>query len=58
MGKVYMSSKVVRSKGLGWKREYSICGKIYWKLYAVLSDRGDVYRLYMLYFKISCVYCC
>jgi len=25
---------------------------------AVLSYRGVVYRLYMLYFKISCVYCC
>ena len=25
MGKVYMSSKVVRSEGLGLKREYNIC---------------------------------
>ena len=29
MGKVYMSSKVVRSGGLGWKREYNMCGKKY-----------------------------
>jgi len=29
MGKVYMSSKVVRSEGLGWKHEYSMCGKKY-----------------------------
>ena len=24
---VYVHSKVVRSEGLGWKREYSMCGK-------------------------------
>jgi len=35
-----------------------MCGEKYWKLYIVLSDRGVVYRLHMLYFKISCVYCC
>jgi len=29
MGKVYMSSKVVRSEGLGWKHEYNMCGKKY-----------------------------
>ena len=29
MGKVYMSSKVVRSEGLGLKREYSLCGEKY-----------------------------
>ena len=58
MGKVYMSSKVVRSEGLGWKREYSMCGEKYWKLCTVLSYRGVVYLLYMSYFKMSCVYCC
>jgi len=31
-----------------------MCGKIYWKLYTVLSYRGVVYLLY-IYFKISCV---
>jgi len=30
----------------------------YWKLYTVLSYRGVVYLLYVLYFKMSCVYCC
>ena len=58
MRKVYISSKVVRSEGLGWKREYNMCGKKYWKLYTVLSSLGVVYLLYMLYFKIFCVYCC
>jgi len=29
MGKVYMSSKVVRSERLGWKRDYNMCGKKY-----------------------------
>ena len=29
MGKVYVSSKVVRSDGLGWKREYNMCGEKY-----------------------------
>ena len=27
MGKVSMSSKVVRSEGLGCKREYNMCGE-------------------------------
>ena len=36
MGEVYMSSKVVRSEGLEWKRGYNVCGKIYWKLCTVL----------------------
>jgi len=40
MGNVYMSSKVVRSEGLGWKREYSMCGKKYLKLCTVLSYLG------------------
>jgi len=39
-------------------REYNTCGKKYYKLYTVLSYLGVVYLLYMLYFKISCVYCC
>jgi len=29
MGRVYMSIKVVRSEGVGWKCEYSVCGEIY-----------------------------
>ena len=58
MGKVYVGSKVVRSEGLGLKGEYSMCGKKYWKLYTVLFYRGVVYRLFMLYCKMSCVYCC
>jgi len=53
-----MSSKVVRSEGLGCKREYNMCGEKYWELYTVLSCRGVVYLLYMLYFKMFCVYCC
>jgi len=53
-----MSSKVVRSEGLGLKREYSMCGEKYWKLYTVLSYCGVVYPLYVLYFKMCCVYCC
>ena len=57
MGKVCMSSKVVRTEGLGSKREYSMCGEKYWKLYTALSYLGVVYLLYMLYFKMSCVYC-
>jgi len=28
-GKVYMSNKVVRSVGMGWKREYNMCGEKY-----------------------------
>ena len=55
---VYRNSKVVGSEGLGWKREYNMCGKKYKKLYTVLSYLGVVYLLYMLYFKMSCVYCC
>ena len=35
-----------------------MCGEKYWKLYTVLSYRGVVNLLYMLYFKMSCVYCC
>jgi len=30
-----------------------MCGEKYWKLYTVLSYCGVVYRLYMLYFKMS-----
>jgi len=30
-----------------------MCGKKYWKLYTLLSYRGVVYLLYMLYFKMS-----
>jgi hypothetical protein len=37
MGKVYMNSKMVRSEGMGSNRECNMCGKIYWKLYKVLS---------------------
>ena len=33
-------------------------GEKYWKLCTVLSYRGVVYLLYMLCFKMSCVYCC
>ena len=58
MGKVYMTSKVVRSEGLGWKREYSMYGEKFLKLYTVLSDRGVVYRLYRLCCEMCCVYCC
>ena len=57
-GKIFMSSKVVRSEGLGCKREYSVCGEKYWELYTVLSDRGVVYRLYRLCCEVCCVYCC
>ena len=46
MGTVY-----VRSEGLRWERECNMCGKKYSKLYTVLSYRGVVYLLYM-------VYCC
>jgi len=58
MENVFMSSKVVRSEGLGWKREYNICGgkileTIYNNFYLCVF-----YLLYMLYFKMSCVYCC
>ena len=44
----------------GWGESVStICvGEKYWKLYTVLSYRGVVYLLYMLCFKMSCVYCC
>ena len=53
-----MSRKVVRSEGLVLKCEYSMCGEKYCKLYTVLCDCGVVYRLYMLHFTMSCVYCC
>jgi hypothetical protein len=53
-----MSSKMVRSEGLGLSRECNVSGKIYWKLYKVLSYLGVVYPLYLLYFKLSCVYGC
>ena len=35
-----------------------MCGEKYWKLYTVLSYSEVVYHLYMLYCKMSCVYCC
>jgi len=35
-----------------------MCGEKYWKLYTVLSCLGVVYLSNMLYFKMSCVYCC
>jgi len=34
-----------------------MCGEKYRKLCTVLSYRGIVDLLYMLYFKMSCVYC-
>ena len=37
MGKVDMSCKVVRSEGMGLKRDSKLCGKIYYKLHTVLS---------------------
>jgi len=58
MGKVYMSSKVVKVRGWG-ESEYSVCvGEIYWELCTVLCDRGVVCRLYRLCCEVSCVYCC
>jgi hypothetical protein len=41
-----------------FKRDEIICGKKYYKLCTVFSYRGVVYLLDMLYFKMSCVYCC
>ena len=35
-----------------------MCGKKYWKLCTVLSYLGFVYLFSVLYFKMSCVYCC
>ena len=35
-----------------------MCGEKWQKLCTVLSYLGVVYLLYMLYFKMSCVYCC
>jgi len=58
MGNVYVRSKVVRSEGLGGKHDYSMCGEKYWELYTVISFRGVVYLLCMLYFKKYWVYCC
>jgi len=37
MGRVDISSKVVRSEELGLKRDCKLCGKIYYKLHTVLS---------------------
>ena len=37
MGKVAMSCKVVRSEGMGLKRDCKLCGKLYCKLHTVLS---------------------
>ena len=55
MGKVDMSCKVVRSEGMGLKRDCKLCGKIYCKLHTVLSYLV-CYPLYvyMLYLKVSC----
>jgi hypothetical protein len=55
MGKFYMSSKVVRSEGLGLKRECKLCGKIYYKPHTMLSYLV-CYPLHMLYLKLSCKY--
>jgi len=57
MGKVDMSSKLVRSEGLGLKRECKMCGKIYYNLHTVLSYLV-CYPLYMLYLKLSYGYGC
>ena len=49
---------MVRSEGLGCKREYNMCGK------KILETTYNIFLpwhcllLYMLYFKICCVYCC
>jgi len=48
MGKVDMSSKVVRSEGLGLKHNCKLCGKICYKLHTVPSYLV-CYPLYMLY---------
>ena len=48
MGKADMGSKVVRSEGLGLKRECKLCAKIYYKLHTVLSYLV-CYPLYILY---------
>ena len=37
VGKVDMSCKVVRSEGIGLKRDCKLYGKIYYKLHTVLS---------------------
>ena len=37
MCKVDMSCKVVRSEGMELKRDCRLCGKIYYKLHAILS---------------------
>ena len=47
-----MSSKAVRSEGLGLKHECKLCGKIYYKLHTVLSYLVCC-SLYMLY--LSCL---
>ena len=52
-----MGCKVVRSEGMGLKRDYKLCGKIYYKLHTVLSYLL-CYPLYMLYLKLSCEYGC
>ena len=45
-------------KGWGEKAWVQYVWEKYCKLYTVISYRGVVYRLYMLCFKMSCVYCC
>jgi len=57
MGKVDMGCKVVRSEGMGLKRDCKLCGKIYNKLHTILSYLV-CYPLYMLYLKLSCEYGC
>ena len=55
VGKVDMSCKVVRSEGIGLKRDCKLYGKIYYKLHTVLSYLV-CYPLYMLYLELSCEY--
>jgi hypothetical protein len=72
MGRAYMGSKVVRSKGLGSKRGCNMCGKKYKKLCTVLSSLGFVFLtcifvncihlvcivVILCVFVILRVYCC
>ena len=57
IGKVDMSCKVVRTEGMGLKRDCKFCGKIYYKLHTILAYLV-CYPLYMLYLKPSCEYGC
>jgi len=63
MGKVYMSSEVVRSEGLGWKREYSMCGEkntsnyIQYFLTLVLFTFSTCISRCLVCIVVSCLVC-